>query len=162
MVCNGSKQSVQTFPTLFPSINQRHYIRMRLTWALVIEQGELEVNFSVTVIIVFDCVEKTVVIAISVLDDFFYSWREWFLGRGFPATMELPIFIYGPHTPLSTGEMKFSIKHTDVEFAATRVVFIKFAAVAKTVSLWMSSYSRLLAFSDHVSLSIIFFPAPFG
>src|SRR5262245_15544386 len=98
---------------------------MRFGRGAVIEQRYLQIDLPIAIVVVFDRVEKPVVIGVSVLDDLFYFWRQRFWTRCLPAAMVFRVFIDGPGAPFSAKKMQLAIEWSDIEFATARVVLVE-------------------------------------
>src|SRR5258705_4946930 len=133
---------------------------MRMAGTAVIKKRKTKVNFAVAVIIVFDGVKKSIVIGISIFDDLFHAWSLRLRRGRFHAAVKLSVLIDKPRSPLSSGKVQLPIKDAHIEFAATGIIFVKFATVAERVGLRMPGYTRTLIRADHVLLGKVTSPPP--
>jgi len=111
---------------------------MWLACGFVIKQGEPKVDLAITVIVVFNGIEKSIVIGIGILHNFFDTRRQRF-GRGrLNAAVKLSVLVDRPSAPLGSCEMKLTIKDADIEIATSRVVLIKLTTISERICLRMT------------------------
>src|SRR6185295_4175412 len=122
---------------------------MRIAARTIVEQRDTQIDLAIAVVIVFERVQKSVVIRVGILHDLFDSRRDRPRRRCLTAAMKLAILIDSPRAPLGACKVKLPIKHADVELAAAGIVLAKLTAIAERISLWMTGDPRLFIRRGH-------------
>src|SRR6185436_17900468 len=106
-------------------VDERDNIRVGLSSTLIIKQRKLEIDRAISVVVVLDGINKSVVVSVGVLNNFFYAWGKWFWRRSLNSTVVLSVLIDCPRAPFCAGKMQLPVKYADIQIAAAGIIFVE-------------------------------------